>query len=440
MGLVTTLHTLPIELLDRITIESANCYMSTVCRRFRSVTNEPVFQKKFFQAFFHDLPDLRIKAFNLITNSQKKFTLVEILMHVSKEQRLIIFSLPSANLFFLHNTYPKVDPTLYKQAATYIQDQHIVRFGRAAGLVLDGEALEVEETARKVETRLLTAVFQPDLMLKGSSGDQVSHIPEEFMESPVVKMDFEYNNLTCVPSEVLSNPTLRVVSFYRNSLKEIKSLAPWDVSTITELDLRINQLTGIPDAVWGLKRLTILRISNNPIGKISDRIEELTELRELESHDASLTQVSPKLGNLRYLTILDLSFNSLRQLPSLERTSLTSLSLRSNQLSVVPSMPLSLEKLYVRQNKLTSVPNAITVHTHLTIIDLANNQISRVTEEQKTFFGTRDTSLCGNPLAEENQARAVSRKIVLVDEPATSKGKKTALEHFKDIVSLRFLF
>ena len=73
-------------------------------------------------------------------------------------------------------------------------------------------------------------------------------------------------------------------------------LVPMKFSSITELDLRINRLTGMPEAVWDLKQLTILRISNNTIGKISDRIEELIELKELEAHDARLTEVSPKLG------------------------------------------------------------------------------------------------------------------------------------------------
>ncbi|KAI9322493.1 hypothetical protein BX666DRAFT_1895491 [Dichotomocladium elegans] len=88
---------------------------------------------------------------------------------------------------------------------------------------------------------------------------------------------------------------------------------------VTKLDLSKNRLTNLPDAFGTLSQLTHLNLSHNRLTALPDSFHGLTELTQLDlSHNATLecNPITPYIGHLKKLSVLDLSHNpSLRELP-----------------------------------------------------------------------------------------------------------------------------
>ena len=447
MTLVTNIQSFPLEILSKILIESENPYVSVVCRCFRSATMSPVFQKEFFRLFFRGDEGLKKKALQILSSQDPKHSkpLFSLLMQIFKEQKGRLLSLPTGMAFYQEVAFIKIDPNFYSLAKDYEGHQQLERFGRASGLLSGQEGmLSTKEASRLVKERLNTAdLAGKDLVLKGAPGNQAISIPEEFTDIGLISMDLEYNNVTSLSESLLTSNTLRSLSLYRNRLCEIVPLSETGVtspSALRILDLRINQLNGIPEAIWSLRQLTVLKISNNSIGAIPDQIASLDQLQELEAHDAKLSQVSSKLGELAHLSKLDLSFNALRTLPDLERTALTVVKARSNRLQNIPKLPLGIQEISFASNMLTSLPAATTTYTRLAYVDVSSNKISRVTEEQKMFIAARKhAAVYGNPFHEESrEERTETRKVLLAEEPKDPK-KKSAFDYVTDLVCFRFL-
>ena len=122
------------------------------------------------------------------------------------------------------------------------------------------------------------------------------------------------------------------------------------MSTLTELKLTVNQLTGsIPPSLGNLTSLTVLALSENQLeGEIPDALGNLSELRELVLWRNQLSgQIPASLGDLTELTHLFLDSNELTgSIPdSLGNLSnLRELGLKENQLT--GSIPESLGGLH----------------------------------------------------------------------------------------------
>ncbi len=83
-----------------------------------------------------------------------------------------------------------------------------------------------------------------------------------------------------------------------------------------KLDLSNQQLTKIPDSVFGQTRLQELDVSHNQLtGAIQAEIRRLQNLRVLDASDNQMTGVPAEVGQLQNLEILDLSNNQLTGLP-----------------------------------------------------------------------------------------------------------------------------
>ncbi|NEP52451.1 MAG: GTPase, partial [Moorea sp. SIO3C2] len=85
------------------------------------------------------------------------------------------------------------------------------------------------------------------------------------------------------------------------------------------LDLRYEYgfppLTKIPEEVFEIKQIKVLKLSHNEIKTIPDSIVNLSNLSELDLSFNKLTELPECIGNLSNLTTLDLSFNKLTKLP-----------------------------------------------------------------------------------------------------------------------------
>lgn len=85
---------------------------------------------------------------------------------------------------------------------------------------------------------------------------------------------------------------------------------------VNMLDLSGQQLTKVPEYVFGQKNLEELNVSNNQLtGAIQAQIRQLQNLKVLNASNNRMTGVPAEIGQLENLQVLDLSNNQLTGLP-----------------------------------------------------------------------------------------------------------------------------
>jgi Leucine-rich repeat (LRR) protein len=113
----------------------------------------------------------------------------------------------------------------------------------------------------------------------------------------------------------------------------------------------------IPDEIGELKALTILNLSGNGITKLPSAIGDLSSLSQLYLQGNKLKTLPPSIGNLSNLIILDISDNQINSLPFeiSKLTKLEQLYLSNNQIEQAPAfLPylVNLSKLLIFGNPL----------------------------------------------------------------------------------------
>jgi hypothetical protein len=187
---------------------------------------------------------------------------------------------------------------------------------------------------------------------------------------PPLPQDLEAICLDAYPLPDLSGlPSgLKVLRIRRAGLSKLPRL-PAGLKT---LDVADNALTSL----HGLPRLETLNISHNPLG---DQLDFFAEgLKDLTADAAELTRL-PVLPD------------------TLER-----LSVRENYLTALPALPPRLCHLNAYQNRLTEIPEELPLT--LERADFANNNLSRLPAAIANLAGC-DVYLEGNPIARQDLPR-----------------------------------
>ena len=156
-----------------------------------------------------------------------------------------------------------------------------------------------------------------------------------------------------------------------------------NLSAVTSLDLRNNQLTELPAWLGNLTALTSLDLGNNQLTELPASLGNLTALTRLNLARNQLTEVPGWLGNLTAVTSLNLDRNQLTRLPAWlgNLTALTRLNLGNNQLTELPAWLGSLTALIslnLGNNQLTELPAWLGSLTALISLNLARNQLTEL--------------------------------------------------------------
>lgn len=208
---------------------------------------------------------------------------------------------------------------------------------------------------------------------------------------------------------------LKNLNLQDNDLTEVPIDSLKSLRTLSLLDLSHNRISEIPDGAFEtLKKLATLKLSDNNVTLSSGALKGLEgSLKNLNLKGTRQKDIPEAVKNLRTLAFLDLSQNSLRELPGttgLESfeglDSLTALNLERNLIQKLDKnafhgVEKTLSSLSLLNNLLPDFPTeALSVLSELRVLDIGFNLLTELPD--KAFEGNPSITLLaldGNPLA-----------------------------------------
>jgi internalin A len=150
------------------------------------------------------------------------------------------------------------------------------------------------------------------------------------------------------------------------------------LTNLSALSLRHNQLTTLPAVIGQLINLSVLNLSHNQLTTLPAVIAQLINLSVLNLSHNQLTTLPAEIAQLTNLSALSLGGNQLTTLPAVigQLTNLSELSLGGNQLTMLPAVIgqlTNLSWLDLRSNELVNLPQAIQRLISLEKLDLRGN-------------------------------------------------------------------
>ncbi len=151
------------------------------------------------------------------------------------------------------------------------------------------------------------------------------------------------------------------------------------------------------------QRDTVLSLVNLNLKSLPEEIGNLTWLSELNLSSNQLTEVPNSLGNLTRLSKLHLNNNQLTELPGFigNLTGLRTLKLGNNQLTELPGFIgslIGLRWLDLSSNRLIALPDFISNLNGLHTLNLENNQLAALPDSLSNLSGLRSLKLDNNQL------------------------------------------
>ncbi|XP_026521794.1 leucine-rich repeat-containing protein 40 [Notechis scutatus] len=211
-----------------------------------------------------------------------------------------------------------------------------------------------------------------------------------------------HNKLQKIPEELTQLKHLRSLLLQHNQLYHLPDEFGQLVS-LEELDISNNHISGIPTSFAFLINLVRLNLGSNQLRNLPTEISAMKNLRQLDCTKNFLENIPPELGSMVSLEQLYLRRNKLCYLPDFHScTYLKELHVGENQIEVLRAEQLkylnSLCVLELRDNKLKSLPDEITLLQGLERLDLSNNDISNLPCKLGNLSQLKFLALEGNPL------------------------------------------
>lgn len=243
----------------------------------------------------------------------------------------------------------------------------------------------------------------PALVVLDIHDNQLSSLPDSVGDlEQLQKLILSHNKLTELPSGLWRLTNLRCLHLQQNLIEQI----PRDLGQLVnldDLDLSNNHLIEIPESLANLQNLVKLDLSCNKLKSLPPAISQMKNLRMLDCTRNQMESIPPVLAQMESLEQLYLRHNKLRYLPELPCCkTLKELHCGNNQIEVLEAEHLkhlnALSLLELRDNKVKSLPEEITLLQGLERLDLTNNDISSLPCGLGTLPKLKSLSLEGNPL------------------------------------------
>ncbi|KAG8433341.1 hypothetical protein GDO86_017572 [Hymenochirus boettgeri] len=214
------------------------------------------------------------------------------------------------------------------------------------------------------------------------------YLPEELSSLHKLEhLSVSHNSLTTLHGELSSLPCLRAIIARANSLKN--SGIPDDIfqlDDLSTLDLSYNQLNECPRELENAKNMLVLNLSHNSIDNIPNQLFiNLMDLIYLDLSDNQLDSLPPQMRRLVHLQTLILNNNPLMHA----------------QLRQLPAM-VALQTLHLRNTQRTqsNLPTSLEVLTNLSDVDLSMNDLTRIPECLYTLANLKRLNLSSNQISE----------------------------------------
>ncbi|NWS56726.1 LRC40 protein, partial [Chunga burmeisteri] len=243
----------------------------------------------------------------------------------------------------------------------------------------------------------------PALTVLDVHDNQLTSLPSALGQlENLQKLDVSHNKLKSIPEELMQLSHLKSLLLHHNELSHLPD-GFGQLVNLEELDLSNNHLTDIPTSFAFLINLVRLNLACNQLRNLPADISAMKSLRQLDCSKNYLETVPSKLATMASLEQLYLRKNKLRSLPEFPSCKLLKeLHAGENQIEILNAENLkhlnSLSVLELRDNKIKSVPDEITLLQKLERLDLANNDISRLPYTLGNLPQLKFLALEGNPL------------------------------------------
>ncbi|KAI5769639.1 LRRC40 [Gulo gulo luscus] len=267
------------------------------------------------------------------------------------------------------------------------------------------------------DLRLLPALTVLDI-----HDNQLTSLPSAIRElENLQKLNVSHNKLQILPEEIINLKNLKGLYLQHNELTCIPEGFE-QLFNLEDLDISNNRLTTVPASFSSLSSLVRLNLSSNQLKSLPAEISGMKRLKHLDCNSNLLEAVPPELANMESLELLYLRRNKLRFLPEFPSCRLLKeLHVGENQIEILGPEHLkhlnSILVLDLRDNKLKSVPDEITLLQSLERLDLSNNDISSLPCSLGKLH-LKFLALEGNPL------RTIRREII-------NKGTQEVLKYLR---------
>ncbi|XP_026511722.1 leucine-rich repeat-containing protein 40-like [Terrapene carolina triunguis] len=231
-------------------------------------------------------------------------------------------------------------------------------------------------------------------------------------QTDLTKLILASNKLQCLSEDVRLLPALTVLDVHDNQLTSIPSAIGF-LENLQKLSVSHNKLKNIPEELTQLKHLKSLLLQHNELSHLPDGFGQLISLEELDLSNNQLATIPSSFASLTSLVQLNLAHNQLKNLPAeiSAMKSLKQLDCTKNQLETIPSelaSMASLEQLYLRKNKLQYLPEFPSCKL-LKELHVGENQIEVLSAEHLKHLN----SLCVLELR-DNKLKSLPDEITLL--------------------------
>ncbi|XP_051753086.1 leucine-rich repeat-containing protein 40 [Ctenopharyngodon idella] len=281
--------------------------------------------------------------------------------------------------------------------------QQNVSFGAADRWWEQADLTKLLLSSNKLQSLSEDVKLLPALVVLDIHDNQLSSLPDSIGDlEQLQKLILSHNKLTELPLGLWKLTNLQCLHLQQNLIKKI----PLDLGQLVnldDLDLSNNHLMDIPESLANLKSLVKLNLSCNKLQSLPPAISEMKNLRMLDCSRNQIESIPPVLAQMESLEQLYLRHNKLRYLPELPCCkTLKDLFCGNNQIEVLEADHLkhlsALSFLELRDNKVKSLPEEITLLQGLERLDLTNNDISSLPCGLGALPKLKFLALEGNPL------------------------------------------
>ncbi|XP_030382944.1 leucine-rich repeat and calponin homology domain-containing protein 3 isoform X1 [Scaptodrosophila lebanonensis] len=235
------------------------------------------------------------------------------------------------------------------------------------------------QLARSLERILEEAHLSGELILTNRKLKDFPKTGTKFMLTDTVIADLSRNRFCELPEEITTFAFLETLLLYHNAIRSIPESVK-QLSSLTYLDLRSNQLSTLPREICFLP-LQVLLVSNNRLMALPDELGRLDRLTDLDASYNQLAALPARIGELRSLCALSLRSNQLMYLPrELTCLNLISLDVSNNRIASLPVEMRhmgTLVELQLENNPLTSPPASLCVRGLVHVFKFLETQATK---------------------------------------------------------------